>query len=71
MYLLPVAGRLLEFSSALSSFSGQVPNWVLELNETEYQLGSEDPSSFGRAIRTWEGIPPSDWRETHRSYAVM
>ena len=41
-------------------------NSVLELNETAYLLGFEDPNSFGRAFRTWEGIPPSDWRETHR-----
>ena len=44
-------------------------NSVLELNETAYLLGFEDPNSFGRAFRTWEGIPPSDWRETHRSSA--
>ena len=29
-------------------------------------LGYENPNSFGRAFRTWEGIPPSDWREAHR-----
>ncbi len=41
-------------------------NSVLELNEAAYLLGFEDPNSFGRAFRTWEGVPPSDWRETHR-----
>lgn len=41
-------------------------NSALELNETAYLLGFEDPNSFGRAFRNWEGIPPSDWRETHR-----
>jgi len=41
-------------------------NSALELNETSYLLGFEDPNSFGRAFRTWEGIPPSDWRETHQ-----
>jgi AraC-like DNA-binding protein len=46
-------------------------NSVLELNETAYLLGFEDPNSFGRAFRTWEGIPPSDWRGTHRSSTVM
>jgi len=46
-------------------------NSVLELNETAYLLGFEDPNSFGRAFRTWEGIPPSDWRETHRNSTVM
>jgi AraC-like DNA-binding protein len=42
-------------------------NSVLELNEAAYLLGFEDLNSFGRAFRTWEGIPPSDWREAHRS----
>ena len=45
-------------------------NSILELNETAYLLGFEDPNSFGRAFRAWEGIPPSDWRETHRASAV-
>src|ERR1700744_2639575 len=44
-------------------------NSVLELNEAAYLLGFEDPNSFGRAFRNWEGVPPSDWRETHRSSA--
>ncbi len=46
-------------------------NSVLELNEAAYLLGFEDPNSFGRAFRTWEGVPPSDWRETHRTFKVM
>jgi AraC-like DNA-binding protein len=41
-------------------------NSVLELNEAAYLLGFEDPNSFGRAFRVWEGVPPSDWRESHR-----
>ncbi|MGA7522004.1 MAG: AraC family transcriptional regulator ligand-binding domain-containing protein [Acidobacteriaceae bacterium] len=41
-------------------------NSVLELNEAAYMLGFEDPNSFGRAFRVWEGVPPGDWRETHR-----
>lgn len=45
-------------------------NSVLELNEAAYLLGFEDPNSFGRAFRTWEGVPPSDWRETHRASPV-
>ena len=45
-------------------------NSVLELNEAAYLLGFEDPNSFGRAFRVWEGVPPSDWRETHRSSAA-
>ena len=45
-------------------------NSVLELNEAAYLLGFEDPNSFGRAFRNWEGTPPSDWRETHRVSAA-
>jgi len=45
-------------------------NSVLELNEAAYLLGFEDPNSFGRAFRNWEGVPPSDWRETHHSSAA-
>jgi AraC-like DNA-binding protein len=44
-------------------------NSVLELNETAYLLGFEDPNSFGRAFRAWEGVPPSDWRESRRALA--
>jgi AraC-like DNA-binding protein len=46
-------------------------NSALELNEAAYLLGFEDPNSFGRAFRNWEGVPPSDWRETHRTAKVM
>ena len=46
-------------------------NSALELNEAAYLLGFEDPNSFGRAFRNWEGVPPSDWRETHRPTKVM
>ena len=46
-------------------------NSALELNEAAYLLGFEDPNSFGRAFRNWEGVPPSDWRDTHRSTKVM
>jgi AraC-like DNA-binding protein len=46
-------------------------NSALELNETAYLLGFEDPNSFGRAFRAWEGMPPSNWRETHQTSKVM
>ena len=46
-------------------------NSTLELNEAAYLLGFEDPNSFGRAFRNWEGMPPGDWRETHRPTKVM
>ncbi len=45
-------------------------NSVLELNEAAYLLGYEDASSFVRAFRTWEGIPPAHWRETQRAKAA-
>ncbi|MDE3199831.1 MAG: AraC family transcriptional regulator ligand-binding domain-containing protein [Acidobacteriota bacterium] len=46
-------------------------NSALELNEAAYLLGFEDPNSFGRAFRNWEGVPPGDWRETHRTMKPM
>lgn len=42
-------------------------NSVLELNEAAYLLGYEDSSSFVRAFRTWEGVPPARWREKQRA----
>jgi AraC-like DNA-binding protein len=45
-------------------------NSVLELNEAAYLLGYEDSSSFVRAFRTWEGIPPARWREEQRAKAA-
>ncbi|QEE30412.1 AraC family transcriptional regulator [Terriglobus albidus] len=42
-------------------------NSALELNEAAYLLGFQDPNSFGRAFRSWEGVPPGDWREAHRA----
>jgi len=46
-------------------------NSVLELTEAAYLLGYEDSSSFVRAFRTWEGVPPGLWRETHRTNAIQ
>jgi AraC-like DNA-binding protein len=41
-------------------------NSVLELAEAAYLLGYEDASSFARAFRNWEGMPPKHWRETNQ-----
>jgi AraC-like DNA-binding protein len=45
-------------------------NSVLELSEAAYLLGYEDSSSFVRAFRTWEGIPPAHWRGVQREKAA-
>jgi AraC-like DNA-binding protein len=42
----------------------------LDLAETAYLLGYEDPNSFFRAFREWEGTTPSEWRATQRGRSV-
>ena len=46
-------------------------NSVLELNEAAYLLGYDNANSFVRAFRSWEGIPPGQWREAHGRNSIQ
>jgi AraC-like DNA-binding protein len=43
----------------------------VELNETAYLLGYEDPNSFVRAFHEWEGTSPGQWRNNYPRIALM
>ena len=36
----------------------------VEITEAAFLLGYEDPNSFYRAFRSWEGKTPAEWRAT-------
>jgi AraC-like DNA-binding protein len=38
-----------------------------EIDEVACLLGYQDTTSFYRAFREWEGMPPNRWREMHRT----
>jgi AraC-like DNA-binding protein len=40
---------------------------AIGINEAAYLLGYEDPNSFYRAFRSWEGTTPAHWRASHSS----
>jgi AraC-like DNA-binding protein len=42
----------------------------IETNEVAYLLGYEDPNSFYRAFRTWEGTTPAHWRSVQQARAT-
>jgi len=39
----------------------------VEINEAAYLLGYDDPNSFYRAFKTWEGTTPGHWRSLKRA----
>ena len=43
----------------------------LDLAETAYLLGYEDPNSFFRAFREWEGTTPNERRAAQRGRSVQ
>lgn len=38
----------------------------IEIGELAYLVGYDDPNSFYRAFRSWEGVTPAEWRSTRR-----
>ncbi|MEZ0300272.1 MAG: AraC family transcriptional regulator [Candidatus Methylacidiphilales bacterium] len=41
-----------------------------EIVEAAFLVGFEDPNSFYRAFRAWEGTTPAEWRAAHRNSGV-
>jgi AraC-like DNA-binding protein len=41
-------------------------NELVEINEAAFLVGYEDPNSFYRAFRSWEGKTPAEWRAANQ-----
>lgn len=39
---------------------------AIEINEAAFLLGYDEPTSFYRAFRSWEGTTPAEWRAAHQ-----
>jgi AraC-like DNA-binding protein len=39
----------------------------LGLSQAAYLLGYENPNSFLRAFRVWEGVTPTEWRAMQKA----
>ena len=44
------------------NWSGNTGNASVEITEAAFLVGYEDPNSFYRAFRSWEGKTPAEWR---------
>jgi hypothetical protein len=66
-------GMLQGLTSPLVTRGGNVHLEVKKAGRTTRATTKTAPNgtSFGRAFRNWEGMPPSDWRETYRPTKVM
>jgi len=43
---------------------------AIEINEAAFLLGYDDPNSFYRAFKTWEGTTPAQWRSVRRDTMI-
>jgi AraC-like DNA-binding protein len=42
----------------------------IEINEAAFLLGYDDPNSFYRAFKIWEGTTPAQWRSVRRGTMI-
>jgi AraC-like DNA-binding protein len=43
-------------------------NPAVEITEAAFLVGYEDPNSFYRAFRSWEGTTPAEWRAANQPH---